>query len=392
MVKQWFIFIGVILLAACSSVSNELKTKEELLINSGENQQLIEFYKSNIKDVPEYKYKLVNAYLDAKDTKSAELYTNTYNSSDLNKPEYILSLARLNYEKGSFDKSAALLEQYRQEDGENHEYHLMMGKILAQQKQYPSAIEHFEESRKQGASDRDALNNIAVVHLIQGNDAEAMDILYRLYSETPQDEKIRSNLIVAAVNSSRPDVALEVLKYNSTEEQARKQLAVLMKSSKPKKKGSETMLANKPAAQPTPVVKPTQPVRAAETTAPAAVQPKPVVANPIVPKPAAVAATTPMTVRATVTPRSQLDPNSLKPGAPSIYRIQVLATYQVIPSDYLNYLRANYGKVYSYTHGLWKRYCIGEFSDLDEAKMFLESLDIKGAFVVDYTKKRYVEL
>ncbi|MEH0388382.1 tetratricopeptide repeat protein [Vibrio mimicus] len=390
MVKQWFVFIGVILLTACSSVSNELRTKEELLVNSGESQQLIEFYKANIKDVPEYKVKLVNAYLDAKDTKSAELYTNTYNSSDLNEPQYILSLARLNYEKGSFDKSSALLEQFRQEGGDNHEYHLMMGKIFAQQKKYSAAIEHFEESRKQGASDRDALNNIAVVHLIQGNDAEAMDILYRLYSETPQDEKIRSNLIVAAVNASRPDVALEVLKYNSTEEQARKQLAVLMKSSKPKNKGSETMLANKPAAQPTPVVKPTQPVRAAETSTPVVVQPKPVAVK--TPAVAAPVMTTPITARATVTPSSKFDPNSLKPGAPSIYRIQVLATYQVIPSDYLNYLRTNYGKVYSYTHGLWKRYCIGEFNDLEEAKMFLESLDIKGAFVVDYTKKRYVEL
>ncbi|ENM5895148.1 tetratricopeptide repeat protein [Vibrio mimicus] len=390
MVKQWFVFIGVILLTACSSVSNELRTKEELLVNSGESQQLIEFYKANIKDVPEYKVKLVNAYLDAKDTKSAELYTNTYNSNDLNEPKYILSLARLNYEKGSFDKSSALLEQYRQEGGDNHEYHLMMGKIFAQQKKYSAAIEHFEESRKQGASDRDALNNIAVVHLIQGNDAEAMDILYRLYSETPQDEKIRSNLIVAAVNASRPDVALEVLKYNSTEEQARKQLAVLMKSSKPKNKGSEMMLANKPAAQPTPVVKPTQPVRAAETSTPVVVQPKPVAVKP--PAVAAPVMTTPITARATVTPSSKLDPNSLKPSAPSIYRIQVLATYQVIPSDYLNYLRTNYGKVYSYTHGLWKRYCIGEFNDLEEAKMFLESLDIKGAFVVDYTKKRYVEL
>ncbi|MEP8023333.1 pilus assembly protein TadD, partial [Vibrio parahaemolyticus] len=90
--------------------------------------------------------------------------------------------------------------------------------------------------------------------------------------------------------------------------------------------------------------------------------------------------------------RSVLDPQNLRPKAPSIYRIQVLATYKVIPSDYLNYLKGNYGKVYSYTHGLWKRYCVGEFSDIDDAKKFLENMNIKGAFVVDYTKKRYVEL
>ncbi len=58
MVKQWFVFIGVILLTACSSVSNELRTTEDLLVNLGESQQLIEFYKENIKDVHEYKVKL----------------------------------------------------------------------------------------------------------------------------------------------------------------------------------------------------------------------------------------------------------------------------------------------------------------------------------------------
>lgn len=89
---------------------------------------------------------------------------------------------------------------------------------------------------------------------------------------------------------------------------------------------------------------------------------------------------------------SELDPNKLKPGVRPVYRVQVLATYTAIPSDFLNYLQTNYGTVYSYTHGLWKRYCIGEFDDLNEAKTFLASLDIKGAFVVDYTKKRYVRL
>ncbi|TCW20778.1 hypothetical protein EDB48_103117 [Vibrio crassostreae] len=89
---------------------------------------------------------------------------------------------------------------------------------------------------------------------------------------------------------------------------------------------------------------------------------------------------------------SVFDPRKLKPGAKPTYRVQVLATYTAIPSDLLNYLKANHGSVYLYTHELWKRYCIRSFNDLDEAKVLLNSIDIKGAFVVDYTKKRYVRL
>lgn len=89
---------------------------------------------------------------------------------------------------------------------------------------------------------------------------------------------------------------------------------------------------------------------------------------------------------------SVFDPRKLKPGGKLIYRVQVLATYRVIPSDFLNYLITNHGCVYLYTHGLWDRYCIGNFNDLDEARMLLSSIDIKGAFVVNYTKKSYIRL
>ncbi len=42
------------------------------------------------------------------------------------------------------------LNKYRDEGGTEYEYQLLTEKILAQQKQFVQAIEHFEESRKQG--------------------------------------------------------------------------------------------------------------------------------------------------------------------------------------------------------------------------------------------------
>ncbi|MEZ8057627.1 tetratricopeptide repeat protein [Vibrio splendidus] len=376
MIRKYILtVIMLVLISGCTTVNNQLDTKEQLLIGSGDSQKLIEFYKANIQSDSVYKVKLVNLYLDLKDIKSAELYRSTYSESDLDDPEFILTNARIYYQKKNFEYALEELKNYRDEGGAEYEYQLLTGKILAQQKRFTEAIEHFEESRKQGASDREAGNNIAVVKIMQSDYLGATDILYDLYLSNPNDQRVSSNLILSSVKSQRPDIALEVLKHSNSDEQAHKQLSALMRSiskSKGKKAVTQSTIEMEQQLIGSQVnsggfVAPTSRVSKLDTTGEF------------------------QTSRHSVD-GSVLDPRKLKPGAKPIYRVQVLATYTAIPSDFLNYLKTNYGSVYSYTHGLWKRYCIGNFNDLDEAKAFLNSIDIKGAFVVDYTKKRYVRL
>ncbi|MDC5842347.1 tetratricopeptide repeat protein [Vibrio europaeus] len=360
-------------LSGCSAVNTELETKEKLLVGSGNDQQLIEFYKANLKLEPIYKAKLVNLYLTQKDIKSAELYRNTYSESDLDQPEFILTNARLDYQKKNYAQALENLDLYLDEGGEEGQFHLLKGKILAQQKRFPAAIEQFEESRKQGASDREAGNNIAVVKMMQSDYLGATDTLYDLYLASPSDKKVRSNLIISSVNADRPDIALEVLRHTNSDEQARKQLAALMRSIKKNKRSESSMR---------------------QSTAKTSFNSMGAGASFVAPttKVSRLATDNEFQQAKNSLDGSELDLNKLKPGVLPVYRVQVLATYTAIPSDFLNYLKTNYGTVYSYTHGLWKRYCIGEFNDLDEAKTFLSRLNIKGAFVVDYTKKRYVRL
>ncbi|HHG3165200.1 TPA: tetratricopeptide repeat protein [Vibrio parahaemolyticus] len=360
-IKNYFSLLVLLFLSGCSTINQELVTKEKLLTNSGQTEQLIEFYKANLVEVPSYKIKLINLYLDNKDQKSAELYINTLEKKDLKDPDIIYILAKLEYLKSNYDASERYLEEYLDNGGPEGDYYLLKGKILARKKDYDGAISHFNDSKKNGASDREANNNIAVVMMLQGRSEPAMELLYGLFAANPNDEKVRSNLLLASTRSNRPDVALEVLKHDSSEQDARVKLKKLMKSVKPLNKKIDTKVPPKQVAKSKEKKNMEMDTKSVDL------------------KPKYVA-------------RSVLDPQNLRPKAPSIYRIQVLATYKVIPSDYLNYLKGNYGKVYSYTHGLWKRYCVGEFSDIDDAKKFLENMNIKGAFVVDYTKKRYVEL
>ena len=54
-VKNYISLFVLLLLSGCSTINQELVTKEKLLTNSGQTEQLIEFYKANLVEVPRYK-------------------------------------------------------------------------------------------------------------------------------------------------------------------------------------------------------------------------------------------------------------------------------------------------------------------------------------------------
>lgn len=363
--RLYLLFFIALLLTGCSTMSDELATKEKLLVTSGQNEQLIEFYKSNLSNVPDYKVKLIDLYINKKDKKSAELYVNTYSKNDLNKSEVILTLAKLEYIKANYLASKKYLDEFLNNGGNKGQFYLLNGKILAQQKMYDLSIESFNSSKKNGASDREANNNIAVVKMLQGEHEQAMELLYKLFASEPNDLKVRSNLMLSAIRAKRSDIALDVLKYNNSEQEARLQLAKLISTIEPIPKRKTTLRTK----------------NGKKKNGNKKEGGKAMVSNVVNEK-----------FKKISVQSSKLDINSFKSKIPSIYRIQVLATYKVIPSDYLNYLKSNYGKVYSYTHGLWKRYCIGEFDNIKDAKLFMDNMNIKGIFVVDYTKSRFLEL
>lgn len=417
----------ILVLAGCASTNKELDTKESILLSTDDKKQLVEFYKANLTEDDTYKVKLVTTYLDMKDIKSAELYARTFSEKDRKQPEYIYAQARIAYQKQQYKVAENYLNQYEAQGGDEYQYSLMMGKIKAEKHQYKEAVKYFELSRQQTIDDSEALNNIAVVKMMQKHYGDATKILYDLYIQDKSNTKVRANLIVASVHANRPDIALEALKERYSEEQAHEQLSLLMKSVErpPERKAeSKNKIASK---QSVPVENVPDTHKKEDKTMPAESSviakkqpPKFLQANsdkaveedkPKKRHQAAVA--TPdtdgkkdsiHTVKEDAKKVEKIVKKPIKKSAGikavnkpvlkynSTYRIQVLATYKAISDEYLSYLKKKYGTVYAYTNNLWKRYCIGEFSSIEEAKRFLAETNIRGAFVVDYTKHRHVKL
>lgn len=354
MIKKILILSASFIFVACSSINKELQLQEELLVSSGDNEQLVEFYKLNLLENPEFKVKLVNLYLDMDDIKSAELYRNTYDDSDLNIAENIYSIARISYEKNALSESKKALEKYVDKGGNRAKYHLLNGKIYAKQRRYARAVEEFEMSRTLGVSDRESSNNIAVVKLMQGQYSEATKILLNLYLENPNDNRVRSNLIIASVKSGRPDIALDALKKTNSEPQAKSQLATLMKSvSKQNKLKPFSNNLNYSQISRHKITNNTLTQKKIE---------------------------------------SKINNVNMSSVHHKNYRVQVFASTKNLSIEYLDYLKNNYGKVYAYKKGIWYRYCVGDFNNLNKAREFIKSIDVKDAFIVDYYGQEYFVL
>ncbi|MDO6542902.1 tetratricopeptide repeat protein [Photobacterium sanguinicancri] len=361
----------ILIISGCSTAleaDKELQTKENILISSNDKTQLVQFYKQNLKEDDSYKLKLVKVYLDLRDVKSAELYTNTFNDDDYESTEYFYTMARLNYLKQNYGQSFIFLSDYRDEGGDEAKYYHLNGKVLAEQKRYDEAISSFEKSRQSGMLDSEVLNDIGVVYIMKEDYQHAVEILYGLYVNNPADNKLRSNLILASIKAGRNDIALDALKYVYSESEARENLIKLSKKIKPKDITIKQTSENFNSAKKNKFLSSKDKVNKLKD--------KSVSDNKI----------------SIIKSKDVFNSELIMMPKNRKFRIQVLATYKLITPEYLEYLKNNYGEVYSYTHELWNRYCIGEFESLDSAKNFMSSLNIKGAFVVDYTNKKHVKL
>jgi len=72
-----------------------------------------------------------------------------------------------------------------------------------------------------------------------------------------------------------------------------------------------------------------------------------------------------------------------------VFRVQIFASNEEINAIQLERFKKYQTDIYFYNFGLWKRYCVGTFATLQEARVFKEHLNAKGSFIVEYSTTDY---
>ncbi|MGL4372352.1 MAG: tetratricopeptide repeat protein [Turicibacter sp.] len=334
---------SLIILGCASTVQNsDLEMIEKLLIASNNNDKLVEFYKKNLNINTCYRAKLVNIYLADGDLDSASQYAETYKDVDIVDVSLILARAKLHYAKGEQLLAETTLETYKDKSKADLEYYFLKGKLSASRRLFDEAVEHFEQSRRLGALDKDVKNNIAVIMIMQERFSEAVAILKSLYFLYPNDEKIEANLMIGLIRSGEYETALNVLSKKFNEKVA---FASINRIS--------ALLENKVMA----------------------------VGSDIESKGYTKNSNVNESLKKT-TEVSQFSEDMSFNQNVNLYRIQILATKRKIDKIYFYKLRDKYGPVYIRNVDGLDKISIGEFNSKRDAVKFLKEVDVPGAFLV----------
>jgi tight adherence protein D len=204
-------FISIVLsLTGCvttgdSSSMGKDYTNEQLLVSSGNHQELVKLYKQQllVKDDVDTRIKLVRAYIDVKDYESA-----IFNVQPLLNRDQVTADTYFLYGKALFglnekDKAREVLRHAIKLNPNHGEALNLLGVIAANSGDYIVARQRFIQARQRMFDDVTVKNNLAMVDLIEGRYESAVEKLTPLLSMANPSEKVKSNLALAYAKLGR---------------------------------------------------------------------------------------------------------------------------------------------------------------------------------------------
>ncbi len=196
----------ILLLNGCSSTGNDMSTNsrhkysnEQLLISSGNHQELIKLYKQQFldKDSDETRMKLVRSYIETKDFESAIFYIQPLIDSEAVSADAYFLYGKAKFGLNEYDQASMALNKAIVIDPNHGEALNLLGVLAAYQNNYVLARQRFVQAREKMIDDVKIKNNLAMVDLIDGHYQAAVEKLIPLLSLPEPSVKVKSNLAFA---------------------------------------------------------------------------------------------------------------------------------------------------------------------------------------------------
>ncbi|PWI35232.1 hypothetical protein DI392_02905 [Vibrio albus] len=245
------ILLLAFLVGACASGNSTIQaqadqvrseSKEQILLNTANREQLITFYKQQLKEnySTETRIKLIEAYLESGDTESASFHLTEIESDEEHAAKIVFLKARVAYLSGNYLEAYQYAQTALSLSASYPEAENLMGLIQAERGELVSAREHFLSARRHYYDDAIIKNNLAVIDLIEENYRSAVQRLQPLYLKTGGDTQITSNLLIAYAKLGEYKAVREILKEQDySEEDIQRIFLILRGMSKVNEKEEE---------------------------------------------------------------------------------------------------------------------------------------------------------
>ncbi|AAP96122.1 NrfG protein [[Haemophilus] ducreyi] len=213
----------LITLSACSNLKSPVppakKADQEKLYESTKNYNaLIAMYRADLKHFkdPMTQFKLAKSYYHIGDSKSSVLYLKPlrFTKQPFNNEIELLYIRNL-IQLGKYQEAQTVATDLIKMSPQNSEAYNLRGISSAQQGELAKAEQDMNKARELFINDVVAINNIAMLNILNNDYRNAVNLLLPQYLNGSKDSRLIHNLVFALVKSGDIDYATDIIRKES---------------------------------------------------------------------------------------------------------------------------------------------------------------------------------
>lgn len=216
------LFCGMVLsVTACSAILNKkplsadkVTAKETLYQSTQNNDALVNMYRDILKNKedPIIRYKLAETYYKKGDSNSSLLYLQPLltNGGNLTEKAKILQAKNLNQLK-RYQEALEVENSLLATSPKNGEVYNIRGVTYALMNNPNKASEDINKAREYFLNDAVAVNNLAMLSIVNGDYRNAVSLLLPKYLNGVREQRLVHNLIFALVKNNDIDYAKDII-------------------------------------------------------------------------------------------------------------------------------------------------------------------------------------
>ena len=213
------------ILAGCQSTSSQQSQVQDDVTNMEKVKNydgLISHYKSMLEQGsqdPQVKEKLAWAYFHKGDIESANFYVQHLQEEGVETPSlYQLAGQVFDAKNDTTSAISAYLSSIKSGNSSG-QVHVLLAVSYTKAGQYDAAYQELNNSRLRGYDDVAIKNNIAMIHMANGEYEQAIAMLTPVLKDNPGNKVIKANLAIALIKTQQVDAARKLLKGDFSDQE-----------------------------------------------------------------------------------------------------------------------------------------------------------------------------
>ncbi|ARR47649.1 anaphase-promoting protein [Vibrio campbellii] len=213
------------ILAGCQSTSSQQSQAQDDVTNMEKVKNydgLISHYKSMLEQGsqdPQVKEKLAWAYFHKGDIESANFYVQHLQKEGVETPSLNQLAGQVFDAKNDTTSAISAYLSSIKSGNSSGQVHVLLAVSYTKAGQYDAAYQELNNARLRGYDDVVIKNNIAMIHMANGEYEQAIAMLTPVLKDNPANKVVKANLAIALIKTQQVDAARKLLKGDFSDQE-----------------------------------------------------------------------------------------------------------------------------------------------------------------------------